>query len=119
MIVTLLTDFGTRDYFAGALKGVILARDPAIQLVDLSHDIPAQDVESAAFLIGALYRDFPGGTVHLTVVDPGVGSARAPLALRANNQFFVGPDNGVFSRIIEREVVEGRRIENSMLFRKD
>lgn len=102
-IITLLTDFGTHDYFVAALKAVLLSRSPSAQLVDLSHDIPPQDIAAAAFNLLAVYRDFPAGTVHLAVVDPGVGSARKALALRAADQFFVGPDNGLFSYVLERE----------------
>jgi S-adenosyl-L-methionine hydrolase (adenosine-forming) len=103
LIITLLTDFGTRDHFVAAMKGVILARAPAARLVDISHDVPPRDVATAAFLLLAAYRDFPHGTVHLAVVDPGVGSGRKPLVLSAAGHFLVGPDNGIFSRVMERE----------------
>jgi S-adenosyl-L-methionine hydrolase (adenosine-forming) len=102
-IITLLTDFGTQDYFVGAMKGVILSANPHARLVDLTHDIPAQDIHAAAFNLLAAYRDFPAGTIHLAVVDPGVGSKRRPLLIECAGQFFVGPDNGLFSWICERE----------------
>jgi S-adenosyl-L-methionine hydrolase (adenosine-forming) len=112
VIVTLLTDFATNDYFVGAMKGVILSQDPRIQIVDLSHDIGRHDVEAAAFTLSAVYRDFPGGTVHVVVVDPGVGSTRNALAVKAADQFLVGPDNGVFSYVLDRETPwEARLIE--------
>jgi S-adenosylmethionine hydrolase len=101
--VTLLTDFGAEDYFVAAMKGVLLARAPGAPLVDVTHHVPPQDVATAAFLLLAVYRDFPPGTVHLAVVDPGVGSARRPLAVTAAGQRFVGPDNGIFSYVLDRE----------------
>ncbi|MBI1763203.1 MAG: SAM-dependent chlorinase/fluorinase [Acidobacteria bacterium] len=102
-MITLLTDFGTTDYFVPAVKGVILTLQPSAQLIDLTHDIPAQDIQHAAFTLGACYRNFPPGTIHLAVVDPGVGSARRPLVVAAGQYFFVGPDNGLFSFVYARE----------------
>lgn len=103
MIVTLLTDFGTTDYFVGAMKGVLLSRAPGVAPVDLTHDIPAHDVQAAAFTLLAAYRCFPEGTVHLAVVDPGVGSERRAIAVEAGGHRFVGPDNGLFGWVLERE----------------
>ena len=103
MIVTLLTDFGTRDYFVGAMKGGILSINPAATIVDITHEIPPQDVETAAFNLLSCYRDFPDGTIHVAVVDPGVGSDRRAIIVECGNQFLVGPDNGLFSWICERE----------------
>ncbi len=102
-IITLLTDFGAQDYFVAAMKGVILSKNPHAQIVDISHDIPPQDIESAAFNLLACYRNFPTGSVHVAVVDPGVGSDRRALIVDCADQFFVGPDNGLFSWICERE----------------
>jgi hypothetical protein len=102
LIVTLLTDFGGADYFVGALKGAILSVDPRATLVDITHDIPAFDVEAAAFTLLAACEAFPAGTVHAAVVDPGVGSQRRPLAAQCGGRFFVGPDNGLFSYVFER-----------------
>jgi S-adenosylmethionine hydrolase len=102
-IITLLTDFGAQDYFVGAMKGVILSKNPHAQIVDITHDIPPQDVESAAFNLLACYRNFPAGSIHVAVVDPGVGSDRRALIVECAGQFFVGPDNGLFSWICERE----------------
>ena len=76
-LITLLTDFGTSDYFVGAMKGVILSINPQVRIVDLTHDIPGQDVAGAAFTLLAAYQSFPAGTIHVAVVDPGVGSATA------------------------------------------
>lgn len=98
-MITLLTDFGTADYFVPAVKGVLASLHPTAHLVDLTHDIPAHDVAAAAFTLGACYQDFPAGTVHLAVVDPGVGSARRALVVAAGGQYFVGPDNGIFSLV--------------------
>jgi len=102
-IITLLTDFGTADYFVGAVKGVILSLNPRARIVDLTHEIAAQDIEAAAFTLLAAYKSFPKGTVHVAVVDPGVGSTRRGIAVVAGDQLFVGPDNGIFSYIYERE----------------
>ncbi|HEX7174021.1 MAG TPA: SAM-dependent chlorinase/fluorinase [Pyrinomonadaceae bacterium] len=101
-IVTLLTDFGTADYFVGAMKGAILSADPSAQLVDITHDIPPHDIEAAAFTLLAAFESFPAGTVHLAVVDPGVGSERRPIAIESREHLFVGPDNGVFGHVYER-----------------
>lgn len=85
------------------MKGVILSINPSALVVDLTHDIPPQDIHAAAFNLLASYKDFPAGTIHVAVVDPGVGSARRPLLIECAGQFFVGPDNGLFSWICERE----------------
>jgi S-adenosylmethionine hydrolase len=96
-IITLLTDFGTADGYVGEIKGVLLTRVPDVQLVDITHDIPPQDVESARLTLARTWRRFPAGTIHLVVVDPGVGSARAGLAVASDARFLVGPDNGALS----------------------
>jgi S-adenosyl-L-methionine hydrolase (adenosine-forming) len=96
-IVTLTTDFGTKDGYVGAMKGVIATLAPGAQLVDITHDVPPQDVAAASFALGQAARHFPDGTVHLCVVDPGVGGARRPIAAFDGRHYFVGPDNGVFS----------------------
>jgi S-adenosyl-L-methionine hydrolase (adenosine-forming) len=102
-LITLLTDFGTADYFVGAMKGVILSINPQARIVDLTHEVAAQDIAAAAFTLLAAYESFAAGTIHVAVVDPGVGSARRPIVVAAADQLFVGPDNGIFSYIIERE----------------
>jgi S-adenosylmethionine hydrolase len=96
-VITLLTDFGLTDPFVGMMKGVIASICPQAQVIDLTHEVPAQDVACGAFFLARSFRYFPVGTVHLAVVDPGVGTARAPLALTAHEHLFVGPDNGLLS----------------------
>jgi S-adenosylmethionine hydrolase len=101
--VTLLTDFGTSDYYVGALKGVILSINPAAQVIDITHQISPQDIEEAAFTLLACYRSFEKGTIHVAVVDPGVGSSRRAILASAGDYYLVGPDNGIFSYIFDRE----------------
>jgi S-adenosyl-L-methionine hydrolase (adenosine-forming) len=102
-VITLLTDFGTADYFAGAVKGALLSVNPLAVIADITHEVPPQDIECGAFTLLASYQSFPPGTIHVAVVDPGVGSARRPIVVEANKQFFVGPDNGIFTYIYDRE----------------
>src|SRR5437588_5526710 len=102
-IITLLTDFGSRDYFAAAMKGVILSINPAAQIVDITHETPPQDIQTAAFNLLATYKDFPANTIHVAIVDPGVGSTRRAVLIECAGQSFVGPDNGIFSWVCERE----------------
>jgi S-adenosyl-L-methionine hydrolase (adenosine-forming) len=99
MIITLTTDFGLSDPFVGIMKGVILGIAPNAQLVDITHDIPSYDIAEAAFLVETTYRYFPDGTVHIVVVDPGVGSVRRPIAVSSHSHRFVAPDNGVLSAV--------------------
>jgi hypothetical protein len=96
-IVTLLTDFGTADGYVAEMKGVLLTQAPGVALVDVSHDVAAHDVEGARLALARYWRRFPPGTVHLAVVDPGVGSSRAALAVESDGRYLVGPDNGVLS----------------------
>jgi S-adenosylmethionine hydrolase len=103
MLITLLTDFGTADYFVGAMKGVILSINGEAHIVDITHEIPPQDIQAGAFTLLAAYKSFPAETIHVAVVDPGVGSNRRPILVSGGGQFFVGPDNGLFSYIYERE----------------
>jgi S-adenosylmethionine hydrolase len=100
-LITLLTDFGTVDYFVGALKGAILSVNLQAHIVDITHEIPAHDIEAGAFTLLAAYKSFPPQTIHVAVVDPGVGSARRPLLIQAHGHFFIGPDNGLFSYICD------------------
>lgn len=102
-IITLITDFGERDGYVGAMKGVILGIAPSAALVDISHDIPPQDIPSAAFVVWSTYRFFPPDTIHLVVVDPGVGTQRRPIAVRTRRGCFVAPDNGVLGYVLEEE----------------
>ncbi|MBI4287947.1 MAG: SAM-dependent chlorinase/fluorinase [Chloroflexi bacterium] len=99
MIITLTTDFGLADAYAGVIKGVILGANPEATLVDISHNIAPQDVRGAAFLLHISHGFFPPGTVHLAVVDPGVGASRLPIALVTPNATFVAPDNGLLSYV--------------------
>jgi S-adenosyl-L-methionine hydrolase (adenosine-forming) len=109
-IVALLTDFGTRDHYAGTLKGVVLGVCPDATLVDIAHDIPAHDVLAGALELAACYRYFPVGTIFLVVVDPGVGSARRGIAADVGDYRFVAPDNGVLAAVFResppKKVVE-------------
>ena len=109
-VVALLTDFGTRDHYAGTMKGVVLGICPDATLVDISHDIPSHDVEAAALELAAAYRYFPASTVFLVVVDPGVGSQRRGLAAETPDHRFVAPDNGVLS-LVFREAAPKRVVE--------
>jgi S-adenosyl-L-methionine hydrolase (adenosine-forming) len=102
-VITLLTDFGTADYFAGAVKGAILSINPRVIIADITHEIPPHDLEAAAFSLLATYETFGPNTIHVAVIDPGVGSARRPIIVSAGKQFFVGPDNGIFTYIYDRE----------------
>src|SRR5215831_14066353 len=113
MIITLTTDFGLSDPFVGIMKGVILGIAPEAQIVDISHDIRSYDIVEGAFLIHSTHEYFPEGTVHVVVVDPGVGSARRPIAAFRGGHFFVAPDNGVLSAVLDVEVYH---ITNRSLF---
>jgi S-adenosylmethionine hydrolase len=99
-IVTLITDFGTSDGYVGEVKGAILSVAPDATLVDVAHDIPPGDVEAAAWVLSRIWSRYPEGTVHLVVVDPGVGGPRRPMVLESEGRWFVGPDNGVVSRAL-------------------
>lgn len=96
-VVTLLTDFGTADGYVAEMKGVIMSRAPEAVVVDVTHDIPPQDVEGGRLAVARYWRRFPPGTVHVAVVDPGVGTERGALAVESEERFLVGPDNGVLS----------------------
>jgi S-adenosylmethionine hydrolase len=119
MIITLTTDFGLKDPFVGAMKGVILGIAPNVQIVDITHDIPSYDVLEASLVLYEACRYFPDGTIHVVVVDPGVGSARRPLALSGNvkgaDPIFIAPDNGVLSLVSDSATA--RHITNVNLFR--
>lgn len=96
-VVTVLTDFGTADGYVAEMKGVILSAAPGVTIVDVSHDIPAQDVDAARLTLARYWRRYPVGTVHVAVVDPGVGTSRAALAVASEGHAFVGPDNGILT----------------------
>jgi S-adenosylmethionine hydrolase len=96
-IVTLLTDFGTADGYVAEIKGVLLTQLPDVTIVDVTHEVPAHDVESARLTVARYWRRFPRGTVHLAIVDPGVGGTRAAMAVESDGRLLLGPDNGVLS----------------------
>jgi S-adenosylmethionine hydrolase len=104
VVIALFTDFGTRDAYVAQLKGAILSIHPTAQLVDLSHEVDAFNVRAAAYLLDAAARYFPVRTIFVAVIDPGVGTARRPVLLVTQaEKYYVGPDNGLFTRVIERE----------------
>jgi S-adenosylmethionine hydrolase len=105
-VITLLTDFGTADSYLAETKGVLISRAPAAVLVDVSHGVSPGDVRAAAYILGRTWHRFPAGTVHMAVVDPGVGTSRAALALRVRDHYFVGPDNGLFTPVLRDSEVE-------------
>lgn len=112
-IITLTTDFGLQDYYVSAMKAVMLGISPSSRFIDISHDIPPHDVMAAAWILNNSAFLYPENTVHLTVVDPGVGTSRRPVALKVNNQFFVGPDNGLFTLVIQDYDYEAVELNNS------
>jgi S-adenosylmethionine hydrolase len=99
-IITLTTDFGVADSYVAQMKGVILSINSDVQLIDVTHAIPPQNVVHAAFVVADTYQRFPRGTIHVVVVDPGVGSTRTPVAVEAAGHCFVAPDNGVLSQVL-------------------
>ena len=118
-VITLLTDFGNQDAYVAIMKGVILSINPQATIIDITHEIAPQDVRQAAYLIPHTSRYFPQKTVHIVVVDPTVGSSRAIIALRAQGQTFVAPDNGVLSLLLaDRKVDTACRVENAAYFLK-
>ena len=96
-MIALITDFGNADYFVPVMKGIIKTINPSAEIVDITHDVPPQNVRRAAFILWKAYKYFPHGTIHVAVVDPGVGTGRRAIILRTTNYLFVGPDNGVLS----------------------
>jgi S-adenosyl-L-methionine hydrolase (adenosine-forming) len=109
-IVTLTTDFGTSDHLVGAMKGVILNINPAARIVDINHSVVPFDILDGALSIASAYKYFPSRTIHVIIVDPGVGTDRRPIMVSGEKQFFVAPDNGVLSMIYEREACTVRHI---------
>jgi S-adenosylmethionine hydrolase len=117
-IVTLTTDFGHLDSYVGQMKGAMLSVDSQLRIVDLCHGVRATSVAQGAYLLETGYSVFPAGTVHVAVVDPGVGTERRPLAVRAGSWFFVAPDNGLLTRVLLREPLhEARIIEEEAFLR--
>lgn len=110
-VITLLSDFGLKDPYVGIMKGVILSINPDATIVDITHDIMPQDIEEAAFLIGEYHRFFPPGSIHMAVIDPTVGSRRRPIIVSKDNNVFIGPDNGLFTLVLDNDA-EVYLIEN-------
>jgi S-adenosyl-L-methionine hydrolase (adenosine-forming) len=117
-VITLLTDFGLKDTYVASMKGVILEICPDARLIDISHLVPPQDVRTGAYLLASVASDFPSGTIHLAVIDPGVGTQRRGLAIGADGRFFVGPDNGLFSWVLRPATIwEAYSLENPAYWR--
>jgi S-adenosylmethionine hydrolase len=117
-IITLTTDYGTNDYFVGAMKGVILNINPEVQIVDITHGILAHDILDGALTIGHAFKYFPPRTVHLVVVDPGVGTPRRPILVASDQHYFVAPDNGVLSSVYDQtQALYGWHITSEHYFR--
>lgn len=117
-VITLLSDFGVNDVYVGVVKGVITKINPALTLIDLTHQIPPQNVISAQFNLVNAYPYFPEGTVHLAVVDPGVGGARRSIAIELTDGILVGPDNGIFTNLMaQKQVVQAIELNNSSYWR--
>lgn len=114
-IITALTDFGLKDSYVGVMKGVILSINPEARIVDITHGIEPQDILEASFVIDESYRFFPRGSIHLCVVDPTVGSTRRALLVKNHGHVFVGPDNGLFSMLVDDDA-EIREITNKRFF---
>ena len=119
MILTLTTDFGLTDHYVGTMKGVILGICPKAQIVDITHGVTPYEIGEGGYTIAQAWRYFPKKTVHVVVVDPGVGSARRPILVEAAGQFFVGPDNGVFSMIYSASKYRVRHVTNERYFLRD
>src|SRR5947209_10040876 len=117
-LVTLTTDFGTSDHFVGVMKGVISGIVPQARIVDITHQVQPFEIADGAFLIAQAYSHFPKKTIHVVVVDPGVGSARRPLLVEMAGQYFVAPDNGVLSMVYSRAPHKARHITNEAYFLK-
>jgi S-adenosyl-L-methionine hydrolase (adenosine-forming) len=117
-ILTLTTDFGLSDHFVGTMKGVILGICPEAHIVDISHGVKPFEIAEGAYLIAQAWRYFPPRTVHVVVVDPGVGTSRRPILMEAGGQYFIGPDNGVLSMVYLRETSKVRLISNESLYRR-
>ncbi len=116
-ILTLTTDFGLSDHYVGAMKGIILGICPRAHIVDISHEVTPFEIAEGAYLLAQAYACFPKGTVHIAVVDPGVGSDRRAILVEAAGQYFVGPDNGLFAMVMAHEKHKVRVISNTRYFR--
>jgi S-adenosyl-L-methionine hydrolase (adenosine-forming) len=116
-LITLTTDFGTADWFVGVMKGVIAKIAPHTRLIDLTHEVSPGNIQAGAFSLMSAYRFFPEGTIHLAVVDPGVGSQRKALVVQTTDYFFIAPDNGLLSWALRNEEIKATRVlENDYYF---
>jgi len=118
-LITFTTDFGLSDHFVGVMKGVVAGIAPAARVIDISHDVAPYNVTEAAFVIAEAWPYFPKRTVHVVVVDPGVGSARRPILAEAGGHFFIAPDNGVLSMVFDAAPHKVRVISNTRFMRRD
>lgn len=118
-VITLTTDFGLQDYYVSAMKAVMLGIAPDAHFVDISHEIPSQDIMAGSWVLKNSAMLFPPETVHLVVVDPGVGTERHAIALQIEDQYFVGPDNGIFSLLTEEHPFKAVCLTNSDYWRKE
>ena len=116
-VITLTTDFGLKDYYVSAMKAVMLGIAPEVRLIDVSHDIPSQDIMAGSWVLKNSAMLFPSGTVHTVVIDPGVGTDRAPIALKVEDQYFVGPDNGIFSLLTSDKYYSAVRLSKQEYLR--
>jgi hypothetical protein len=117
--ITLTTDFGTSDHFVGAMKGVIAAIAPAARVIDITHEITPYEILEGAFVISQAWRSFPNRTIHVVVVDPGVGGARRPILVEAGGHHFIAPDNGVLSMVYDALKSKVRVISNAKLMARE
>lgn len=113
-VITFLSDFGLTDGYVGSVKGTLLSNYPEARIIDITHEINPFQIEEAAYTLMSYYSYFPKGTVHLAVVDPGVGGNRVPLIIKTANFYFVGPDNGLFSYLIQKEAYTAFKINTDM-----
>ncbi|MBE0461290.1 MAG: SAM-dependent chlorinase/fluorinase [Candidatus Aminicenantes bacterium] len=105
-LIALMSDFGDKDFFVASIKGVILSTNPSARIIDITHNTPSFDVQAGAFILYATYKYFPAGTIFLSIVDPGVGSSRRILLVETQDYFFIAPDNGILTRVLEVEPVK-------------
>ena len=115
-IITLTTDFGHLDHYVGVMKGVILRIAPQAEIIDITHDLAAYEIGEAAFVVEQTYRFFPKKTIHVAVVDPGVGSSRRPILVEAAGQYFIAPDNGVLTAVLKNEKHKARELTAAKYF---
>jgi S-adenosylmethionine hydrolase len=119
-IITLLSDFGTKDQYVASMRGAILSVNPSLRIIDITHHIPKYNIRIASFILAQSASTFPRGTVHVAIVDPGVGTKRLPIIIKTKNYHFVGPDNGLLATAAEQdEIVSIHKIENPKYMRQN